>query len=75
MASIARVPLDIDLEEKVHMDLNQGIFYHQNSPPLDSFNCNRSQAEVKGMKGSSFSLNKEKSNSKNCNPLSLGDDC
>ena len=40
--------------------------HHQNSQPLDSSNCNRSQVEVKGMKGSSLSLNKEKSNSKNC---------
>ena len=37
-----------------------------NSPPLYSSNCNRSQAEVKGMKGSSLSLNKEKSKSNNC---------
>ena len=40
--------------------------HHQKLPPLDSSNCNRSQVEVKGMKGSSLSLNKEKSNSKNC---------
>ena len=40
--------------------------HHQNSPPLDSSNCYRSQAEVEGMKGSSLSLNKEKSKSKNC---------
>ena len=40
--------------------------HHQNPPSLDSSNCNRSKAEVKGMKGSSLSLNKDKSYSKNC---------
>ena len=40
--------------------------HHPNSPPVDSSNCNGSQAEVKGMKGLALPFIKEKNKNKNC---------